>query len=375
MKPPKRRRRGVQDGVFKKNGWWWLDFQDQDGKRRREKAAPDYETAKALYRQKMTARARGELTGIRAEGLCLRDFVEDHYWPKVAPLLSPDWAERTRIGILNGQLLPRFGDVSLTQLRPEAIQSWYAERLGEVKASTANKELTRLRHLLRRAVRWGYLRVNPAAELERRKDPDGRVRYLSDDERRLLLDGKTVEVVASDGRRWPLQVGPNPDLRLYILAALHTGGRRSELIRLTWGNVDLKRRQLTFSKTKNRRERTVPLTDSLAAALAARPRPLSRTAPLLPPYEPKVLSRSFARLCERLGLEDLRFHDLRHDVPSQLPMRGVSQRVVMESLGHREPRMTIKYQHLAPGHLRAAMEALDAAMSTPAPGAREEAAP
>jgi site-specific recombinase XerD len=40
-------------------------------------------------------------------------------------------------------------------------------------------------------------------------------------------------------------------------------------------------------------------------------------------------------------------------------MAGVSQRAIMEILGHRDPRMTVRYQHLAPGHLKDAMRALD----------------
>jgi len=43
-------------------------------------------------------------------------------------------------------------------------------------------------------------------------------------------------------------------------------------------------------------------------------------------------------------------------------MAGVAQRAVMEILGHRDPRMTMRYQHLSPGHLRDAMRALDQAM-------------
>jgi len=80
---------------------------------------------------------------------------------------------------------------------------------------------------------------------------------------------------------------------------------------------------------------------------------------VLPERDPKVLSRSFARLVGRLKLDNLTFHDLRHDTASTLTMAGVSQRAIMEILGHRDPRMTVRYQHLAPGHLKDAMRALD----------------
>jgi integrase len=94
-------------------------------------------------------------------------------------------------------------------------------------------------------------------------------------------------------------------------------------------------------------------------ALQSLPRPLNPDSPVLPEREPKVLSRSFARLVGRLNLKNLRFHDLRHDAASTLTMAGVPQRSVMAILGHRDPRMTMRYQHLTPEHLQDAMRALD----------------
>jgi integrase len=130
----------------------------------------------------------------------------------------------------------------------------------------------------------------------------------------------------------------------------------------------MKMRMLTFRKTKNGRDRNIPMTDGFYELLQALPRPLNASAPVLPVYEdPHVLTRSFARLVERAGLKDVSFHDLRHDVASTLTMAGVSQRAVMEVLGHRDPRMTIRYQHLEPGHLRAAMAVLGGRTTTASP--------
>jgi len=63
----------------------------------------------------------------------------------------------------------------------------------------------------------------------------------------------------------------------------------------------------------------------------------------------------------RLGLKDLRFHDVRHDAASTLTMAAVPQRTIMAILGHRDPRMTMRYQHVSPDHLRDAVQALDGA--------------
>jgi integrase len=156
-------------------------------------------------------------------------------------------------------------------------------------------------------------------------------------------------------------------LKLYIMVALQTGARRAELLRLRWADVDMKRRSVTFRETKNGRDRTVPMTEALHGLFATLPRSLDGTKAVLPPYEePKALTRAFTRHAQRVGLQGLTFHDLRHDAASTLTAAGVSQRAVMEILGHRDPRMTIRYQHLAPGHLRDAMGALErAAVSAP----------
>ena len=135
-----KRKGGTRDGLFQQRGWWWLDYYDADGKRHRKKAAPDYTTAKLMYRDLMTKIAKGEVLGLREEGAMLTTFVETKYWPTMQATISPSWGERTR-NILDVQLLPRFGRLALTALRREMIESWYGERCAAVKTSTANKEL------------------------------------------------------------------------------------------------------------------------------------------------------------------------------------------------------------------------------------------
>ena len=219
----------------------------------------------------------------------------------------------------------------------------------------------RLKHLLNRAVAWGYLKDTPAKAIKKAKEAPGRVRYLTPEERNQLLNGADVTVKAKDGRSWTTHRAPNPTPRLYILAALQTGARRGELLALRWADVDMKARIITFRMTKNGDARTVPMTDTLRETLPTLPRPLKADAPVFPIREPNVLSRSFARLAHDLGLKNLRFHDLPHDAASTLTMANVPQRTIMAILGHRDPRMTMRYQHVSPEHLRDAARALDGA--------------
>jgi integrase len=308
----RKRRARTRDGLFQRNGWWCLDYYDTDGRRHRKKAAPDYNTAKIIYRNTMTAIAKGDVLGVREEGIRVRDFVDKRYWPAVKSTLAPAWAERSR-GILDHEILPTFGDLKLSGLRQEPVEQWYAGRRGKVKASTANKELARLKHLLGRAIAWGYVKSNAAAKVARVKESDGRLRYLTPDEREILLNGSQETVKAKDGRAWTVDHKPNDNLRLYILAALQTGARRAELLRLRWSEVDMKRRALTFRETKNGRDRSVPMTETLREMLQKLPRPLDPAAYVLPRYAPLVLTRAFTRYARSVGLHGLTFHDLRHD--------------------------------------------------------------
>jgi integrase len=157
----------------------------------------------------------------------------------------------------------------------------------------------------------------------------------------------------------------NDTLRLYILAALHTGARRGELVRLRWKDVDFRSGTLTFRDTKNGDSRAVPLTATLRETLHNLTRPIDLEAPVLPQRDPLVLTRGFTRLVDRLEFKNLTFHDLRHDAASTLAMAGVPLRTISEILGHRDMRMTSRYAHLSPQHLRDAMRALDARPAAP----------
>jgi len=340
------RRRHRRDGLFARNGWWWMDYMGADGKRHRKKAAPDYQTARLVYRDTVAKIARGEVLGVREEGISLRDFVDRRYWPTTRSTLSL-WEQQRARAILDTQILPRFGGAKLSSLHREEIERWQAERLqgrGDrkpVSGSTANKELMRLKHLLNRAVAWGYLKDTPARLVKKVKEAPGRVRYLTSEEQQKILSAAS------------------PALQPYILAALQTGARRSELLALRWADVDMKAGTITFTKTKNGDSRTVPMTNTMRTLLTSLPRPLDRQSLVLPEWVPPALTVAFGRLVRSLGLADLRFHDLRHDAASTLTMAGVPQRTIMALLGHRDPRMTLRYQHLSPEHFRDAVRALD----------------
>ena len=72
------------------------------------------------------------------------------------------------------------------------------------------------------------------------------------------------------------------------------------------------------------------------------------------------LNRYWYPAMKAAGVEDLRFHDLRHTFCSRLVMSGADLYRVQRLARHRRPEMTMRYAHLSPAHLRAAVELLDA---------------
>ena len=77
------------------------------------------------------------------------------------------------------------------------------------------------------------------------------------------------------------------------------------------------------------------------------------------------IKRSFKTALRRAGIKDFHFHDLRHTFASHLVMAGVDLTTVSKLLGHKSITMTLRYAHLAPSHVKNAVDILDGAIETP----------
>jgi len=155
-------------------------------------------------------------------------------------------------------------------------------------------------------------------------------------------------------------------LRPIVIAALNTGMRKSEILNLKWSEVDLIRRKIYIRNTKSGKPRDIDINQWLADTLLEFPRHPS--SPYLfcdkkgKPYG--SIRRSFETARRKAGIEDLRFHDLRHNLASHLAMAGVGSETLQKILGHQDYRMTRRYIHLSPAHKKAAMELFCRLMDT-----------
>ena len=157
----------------------------------------------------------------------------------------------------------------------------------------------------------------------------------------------------------------NSDFRSVVLTAMHTGFRKSEIASLRWSSVDLMNRSITVQScySKNGETRTVPMTADLAKVF----RQMLKDRDVVPddlvflnrygkPW--KSWRTAFANAVERASLKDFHFHDLRHCYGSWLAMEGVNEKGRMELMGHRDPKMTLRYTHLSMDYKRQAVDKL-----------------
>jgi integrase len=209
--------------------------------------------------------------------------------------------------------------------------------------ATINRHFAFLRHVLMLAVKDSKLTQNPVSGLKFFPEVK-RTRWLAGDE----LERLRGVMHQSD---WKL-----------VAFAIETGLRRGEQFRLRWDQVDLENGVLTLPLPKGGKTRHVPLSEEAKAILRSFDSFL-RSAWVFPGLNNVTqsmdsrafLRRSFEPGLRQAGITGVCWHSLRHTVASRRIMAGVDLVSVKEILGHRDIQTTLRYAHLAPGHLRDAV--------------------
>ncbi len=215
--------------------------------------------------------------------------------------------------------------------------------------ATVNRYMSALSHALTVATNeWEWLHEHPMKKISKLPEPRGRVRYLSDDERIKLLD------TCKD----------NASLYLLIVLALSTGARHGELIKLCWQDVDFKRKVITLHDTKNKERRLLPMVNHAFQLMEQHKRNRNVVSELVFPSpnnykEPWVSRFVWEKALKDAGIDDFRFHDLRHSAASYLAMNGASLAEIAEVLGHKTLQMVKRYAHLSEAHTAGVVERMN----------------
>jgi site-specific recombinase XerD len=250
--------------------------------------------------------------------------------------------------VMARKLLPTFGPRVAADIKPQEISDWLDEHTRT--SGTRNRYRACLSLIYRQGIRNGKVAVNPARLVRQRTENNARQRFLSTEE-----IGRLRAVIAKHFQHHlaSFDVG------------LNTGMRSGEqFMALRWCDVHLERRQISLTDTKNGGGRVIPLNKTaFAAFLEARKQwdgnPNSRV--FLSVYGKPLNSPRwwFIPAIKLAKLEGVTWHTLRHTYISHLVMKGIYIRTVAELAGHKTLIMTMRYAHLAPGHLQDAVERLD----------------
>ena len=310
-------------------------------------------------------------------GELLRQWLKEY-----ASMNTTDRTQESYTSIVERHLIPSLGRISLRELQPQHLQSYYAEKLNKGRADGKGGLSARsvvyhhriLSKALDYAMKMGLVVRNVAKVVEPPRVARVTMQTLSAEEVTRFLD-----------------VSRETDYYVYFATLLFTGLRRGELLALRWRNLDLDNANLTVVETayklgngdyiikepktpKSRRTVTMPsslvelfkiyladqelLRIQLGVSLNADDFVFIR--PGGSPVNPSAVTLAFKRIIKRTGLRDIRIHDLRHTHATLMLAAGVHPKVVSERLGHANIGITLDiYSHVLPGMQEAAAEKFD----------------
>lgn len=252
-------------------------------------------------------------------------------------------------GYLNG-LKKFFGPYALAEITPALIDEFKQRRKAAgVKPATINRQLNIFRRMFNIArKRWMWIKEIPVIEMEAKADQK-RVRHLSFDEYHKLL--VCCEV-------W---------LKPIVAVAAWTGLRQGNILNLKKEQVKLFERTITLEgkETKNGENLIIPIAGPAFEALKNAIKTSHINSPYIfhkkdgAPYKKWNIHKKFKKALKEAGIEDFRFHDLRHCFASWNRQAGVDVDTIADLLGHKDTRMTRRYAHITPVHLNKAIGCLE----------------
>jgi len=242
-----------------------------------------------------------------------------------------------------------FGGKFLSSITPEMIERYRADRKEmnikgdkkrrKISPATVNREITCLKTLFGKAVKWNKIEANPAAEIQKDRERNTKERILSDKEARQLIAAAAFH------------------LKPILITALSTGMRRNEILRLKWENVHVPERYIFIEDSKSGKTRCVPINSQIIEALS--PLPHSSEYVFVNPDTKSFftdIKTGFKAACRRAGIKGVRLHDLRHTAASIMVREGVDLVTVSKILGHSSIQMTMRYAHPTPEAMKKAVE-------------------
>jgi len=315
----------------KRDGIWYVEF--KRGQARSLKTR-DKKEAKALFaaikKEYLAGRLR-EISGQsnRTLGEFIKEFCE---W--AAPPTQPKNTYRA-----NKLALNKLADIAGENTRLDKLNIKHIDQLiakckrENLSVFSINNYLRHLRSSFNKAVDWKYLPANPFRKIKELPTPKSPPKFMEKKD--------IVKFLASI---------EDEDLQKIVIAYLATGRRRSELLNLTWQDVNLEKGIYYIRKAKRHLSRYYPIPEIFRAVLESLPRNNERVFPRW--KHPDTISHKVKKALRDAGYGHLRLHDLRHTFGTLFVEDGGDLRTLQDMLGHTEYRTTEIYAHVSQRHLK-----------------------
>lgn len=239
-------------------------------------------------------------------------------------------------------LHPYLGHLTLNDITVSVLDVVRQAKLKGNSKSTVNRNLSLIRSILNRAIGWEW--IDRAPKITMFKEPQGRTRFLTI----LEVQGLLKELPEH--------------LQDMVMFTLSCGLRYSNVLKLEWSQVDLKASHVwvAASNSKNGKALSIPLN---AQAIAVLTKQIGKHPQLVFTKGGKRIARANGRVWRnalmRAGIDDFRWHDLRHTWASWAVQNGVTVFEIQHLGGWSSSRMVERYAHLSSTHLMAAARKLD----------------
>ena len=273
-------------------------------------------------------------------------------------------------GIVDNHLIPAFGNYKVDQIKAVHIQSYQNQKLtngkrrgeGGLSRATVAMHHNLLSSLFSEAQKLDLIDKNPVKLVSTPKAKRPKNNFLDEEQVNQLIEAADSQFMKD-----------------YIRVAVACGLRRGEQIGLEWKDVDLKNKKVSITQALKRTSkgielgepktsssrRSIAITDDIVAVFKRiKKRQAKQKLALGSDYNtrfnlifceddgrycnPNTVTRRFKRAAKKIGLDDIKLHDLRHTMASLMLKSGANPKIVQERLGHASIMQTMdRYSHLS----------------------------
>jgi integrase len=326
-----RRRKPRTGSIYPRGGVYWIKFYRR-GKPVRESSHSDsYGDAERLLKRRQGEVVSGKFTGLEPERIRLKQLFDE---------VVEDYRlnERSSLGHLERRLKLHlrgaFAEIRAAEFGTSHVKKYKTDRRRE---GASNASINRELAIVKRAFHLGAAsdppRVARVPSITMLEENNVRKGFLEHDGYRRLRDELPHES------------------RLLLVVAYHVGGRKGELMRIEWQEVDLRAKRITLpvGTTKNKEGRTLPIYGEMLEWLrmarevrdAQHPNcdaVFARNGKAM-----KDFRKAWAAACKRAGQDGLLFHDLRRTAVRNMVRAGIPEKVAMQISGHKTRSVFDRY--------------------------------